>query len=508
MKTERISLLALITAVVFLITACKGDRQAIPTSEGTYPVDPLVQDLYKKLGGQATLGPAISPLLSEDGRYYQYTSASLIEHDPQLPEDTRTRLYPLGLDMGISDNPPEYPPGISGRFVEGFLVYDKFVPLFDRMGGVNVVGRPLGEVHWNEGKHRYEQYFENVGYYWIEGDAENAVYLLAYGDWKCGDQCQNSESIDASIEIPTSYVTSIRNEAISLGLAFTGLPLTAPYLGDDGRVEQVYENLLLASDIQAPAAVYLLPLPELAGRMREAPSKPDPKPGMVFVPIDEDLGFNVPIPFDEFVNKHDGYELVGLPISHLSRLNGSQLEQCFVNMCLQGVLQVDGTLSVTPVALGYDYDDKSEIDDVTIRTWESKPLVASHEEQELGVIVLSGGEPAEGIAVEMGVHQPDGKEKIYQLPPTDERGELMLKLDPMNAESGTLVPYKACAQLRNQQRFCVLDSFVIWDMGTVEITPTLPPYQTSYLPFVMRNLHLYMPAFLNHYLTYMPFVGK
>ena len=74
MKTERISLLVLITAVVFLITACKGERQAVPTSEGTYPVEPIFQGLYNQLGGQATLGPAISPLLSENGNYYQYTT--------------------------------------------------------------------------------------------------------------------------------------------------------------------------------------------------------------------------------------------------------------------------------------------------------------------------------------------------------------------------------------------------------------------------------------------------
>lgn len=508
MKTERISLLVLITAVVFLITACKGERQAVPTAEGTYPVEPLFQGLYNQLGGQATLGPAISPLLSENGNYYQYTSASLMEYDPQMPEAKRARLYPLGLEMGVGDNPRIYPPGVNGRFVEGFLVYDKFVPLFDRLGGVSVVGRPLGEVHWNTGKNRYEQYFENVGFFWIDGDAESAVYLLAYGDWKCGQQCQNRERIDASIDIPISYVTPIRTKALSLGLEFTGLPLTAPSLGEDGRVEQLYENVLLASDIQASADVRLIPLPELVGRLREAPSSPDPKPGMLFVPIEENLGYNVPVPIDEYIKSHGGYELVGLPISHVSRMNGSRLEQCFVNMCLQGDLQVDGTLAVSPVPLGYDNDSLTQVDDVTIRTWESKPLVAPHEEQELGVIVLSGGVPAAGVAIELGVHQPDGDERIYQLPPTDDRGESKLKLDPMNAKSGTLVPYKACAQLKNQQRFCVIDSFVIWDIGRVEITPTLPPYQTSYLPFVMRNLHLYLPAFLNHYLTYMPFVGK
>jgi hypothetical protein len=111
------------------------------------------------------------------------------------------------------------------------------------------------------------------------------------------------------------------------------------------------------------------------------------------------------------------------------------------------------------------------------------------------------------VAIELIVQQP-GEERIYPLPPTDENGETRLRLDPINAGSGTLVPYTACARMRNQQKFCVLDSFVIWDMGTVEITPALPAYKTSYLPFVMRNLHLYMPAFFNRYFSYMPFIGN
>jgi hypothetical protein len=147
-------------------------------------------------------------------------------------------------------------------------------------------------------------------------------------------------------------------------------------------------------------------------------------------------------------------------------------------------------------------------EDITIRTWESKPLVAPEEEQELGVIVLSSGQPAEGVAIELSVQKPGGGERIYQLPPTDELGETRLRLDPMNAENGTLVPYTACARILNQQKFCVLDSFVVWDMGTIEITPTLPPFKTSYLPFVVRNLHFYIPAFVNYYLTYMPFIGN
>ncbi|MGW8251118.1 MAG: hypothetical protein ACWGO1_10790, partial [Anaerolineales bacterium] len=333
---------------------------------------------------------------------------------------------------------------------------------------------------------------------------------------KCEERCDRQPNTSAIIELPSAYVAPIRSKAEALGLGFTGLALTAPSLAADGRVEQVYENLVMATDLQTPNDVRLMPLPEVVGVLREAPDLPNPAPGMSFVPTEGNLGYNVPLQFDQFINSYGGYAFIGLPITHVSRPDSTSFEQCFVNMCLTGKLSVDGTLTVSPLPLGYDYRntmvERSEpakiTEDITIRTWESKPLVAPEEEQELGVIVLTGGQPAEGVPIELRVQKPDGGEKVYQLPPTDASGETKLKLDPLNAENGTLVPYTACAQMLNQQKFCVLDSFVIWNMGSIEITPTLPPFKTSYLPFVMKNLHFYIPAFLNHYLTYMPFVGN
>jgi hypothetical protein len=49
---------------------------------------------------------------------------------------------------------------------------------------------------------------------------------------------------------------------------------------------------------------------------------------------------------------------------------------------------------------------------------------------------------------------------------------------------------------------------VIWQSGSEEIKTILPPEKTSYLPFVIKNFHMYVPAFVNRYTTFMPFIGN
>ena len=47
------------------------------------------------------------------------------------------------------------------------------------------VGKPPTELHYNPETQRYEQYFENLGMYWLESEGPEHVRLLNYGAWKC-----------------------------------------------------------------------------------------------------------------------------------------------------------------------------------------------------------------------------------------------------------------------------------------------------------------------------------
>lgn len=515
MNTRRDRLIILLTIIIIVISACNLEKAKTPTPEGTYPLDPIFQKYYNQLGGKFVLGDAISPVFSEQGKFYQYVVAGLLMYDP---EDRSTRLAPIGRDLGVRENPPSLQASEAGRYIDGYRIFDRFVPMYDRLGGENVVGKPLTEAHFNVERNRYEQYFENLGFYWLEGDADDEVHLLAYGDWECQDKCPIEIDPNATVSWPSRIPAVFSRLIEQNGLSFTGFALSKPYINQEGQVEQIYENLVMLADPGASDNVYLLSLPERVGRSRETPGAPSPVPGMRFFAIQENLGYNVPLVFDDYIQAHGGYIFIGQPITHLTRPNLQTIEQCFVNLCLQGELNYNGKMEVRPLALGIKYRDiykpqetsfgMEKSLDVTMQLWESYPLISPDQEQEIGVVVFSGGEPVPDVSAELTVRMPDGEEQIYQLPPTDQQGETRLRLGALNAENGTLVPYRACVHLKNQQKFCVMDSYLIWHTATEEIKTILPPEKTSYLPFVIKNFHMYVPAFVNRYMNYMPFIGR
>lgn len=517
MNTRRNRQIILITALIFVFSACGWGAEKSPTPTGTYSVDPVFRSYYAQLGGQSILGPAISPVFRDKDKIFQYVVAGLLEYDSQASVNERVRLAPIGRDMPISELPADHPKEAEGRLVNGYQIFDKFVPLYDRLGGEPVVGMPLTEVYKNIQKNRYEQYFENLGFYWYEGDEDEAIYLLAYGDWKCGYLCQYPVAANSAIQLPSHSFTPFREKAAQLGLDFTGYAQAPPQLRHDGFVEQAFENLTMLVNLQSPQEIRLLPLPEMVGIVREAPGSPLPAPGMEFVKTEDNLGYNVPSQFAEYIHAHGGYDFVGQPITHLARPDPQTMEQCFANLCLRGRVLEDSSYEVRPIPLGARPEPKPEAVlpagpadawEITMQAYEMYPLVSPQQEQEIGVIVMSGGEPVPGMSVELTLRLPGGEDQVFQLPPTDTNGETQLRLDPLMVENGTLVPYKACARMQNEQQFCVMDSFLVWQTDYIQITPPLLPEKTSYLPFVVKNFHLYVPAFLSEYVTFMPFIGN
>ena len=514
-KSRRNRLIYWIILIVFSLAACGKARETPLPPKGTYAIDPLYRAYYHDLGGEAVFGPGISPLFRKEDKFYQYTVGALLMYDSAAEEKSRLRLGPLGRDMGVYELPSGSPQQPGERYVDGYKIFDKFTDLYDRLGGERVVGRPLTEAYRNPGKDRYEQYFENVGFYWIDGDAEDAAHLLAYGAWKCDVYCDYSAGGPIP-ELPKGSISlPIKKVAAQLGLDFTGSPRTPPWITDEGQVQQVYGNVVFVINPSDPNHVELFPLPEAVGVVREAPRKPNPMPDMTFIPVEENLGYNVPLAFIEYIRAHGDFGFIGEPITHPSRPDAASIKQCFKNLCLQGSQPPEGKLEVKPLPLGAEYDEQTTegtpaegISDITVQAWELYPLISSAQEQEIGVVAMSGGNPLENVLVEMTVTMPNGDDQIYRLAPTDEKGETKLGLAPIEAQNGTLIPYKACLQLVEQQTFCVIDSFLIWQTDLITITPTLPPQKTSYLPFILRNFQLYVPALLDSSLTYLPLIAN
>jgi hypothetical protein len=476
-----------------------------------YPsVDPLFREYYDQIGGLDILGPAISDRFEYEGLDCQFTTAALMVHDQQSTERQPFRLAPIGLQMNILEPPIAQPDRQDLKYVDGHVVYEKFVPLYEQMGGGLFVGKPLTELHYNPMKQRYEQYFENVGFYTMERDATGTAHLLSYGAWFCPHDCRKIPPGDNSM-VFLPYHTSLEFiDAVSrLGPTFTGFAISEEYTTPDGYMEQVFENIVLVSDPNQPGGVMLRSVPERLGYLPEPPVDPKDIPGMIFYPTQADgKGYPVSGLFMDYIAQHGGQELFGQPIDQRRLIKDNVYRQCFQTVCLEEHPDEYEYMRIRPSPLGYTYKEMavlpvyslrtsqeiapeqiylqptgeaqesitsympasptqeqtshSETAQISIQVWESFQMLSPGGYQEVGVSVYEDNFPLKGIEPDIYVTMPDGSTRTYYMYPTGEDGQSRLVLEPIDAPHGTLIPYEVCVFMLGGQKLCVKESFLIW----------------------------------------------
>ena len=470
--------------LLFFLAGCAAEKTANlpgPTPDGAKSVDSLFGEFYDHLGGAEVLGPAISPIFSYEDRKYQYVQAGCMEYDMQASASERYRLSPLGLELGISEPPVSAPSQPDQVYVEGHIIFDGFVPLYRQLGGARFVGRPLAEVKYNPEKQRFEQYFENLGFYWMENDPAEKVSLLAYGAWKCDSKCRHQTPVAAQIQL-LSLSAALDGRAFQevvsrLGADFTGFALSDPFIGDEGKVEQVYENVVLVEDPHSPVQISLQPLPEKIGIQSGRMEEDNGIEGMIFWEIDNDQGYNVPQQFINYITLHGGVEISGQPISELTLEEYQLFRQCYRNLCLDyhlsNNLPVDLRIRPAPLgqayldlyypAIGSGFNESQAMHEISLQVWERYQFGGSNQAQEIGAIILEDKKPLRLIEPALFLILPDGSQKSYYFPPTGDDGQTLLTLDPIEGQNGTLIPYQVCISSLTSEIFCVQDSFVIWN---------------------------------------------
>jgi hypothetical protein len=469
--------------LVIFLAACSGGESgpaSLPTPEGVKSVDALFVEFYDHLGGAKILGPAISPIFSHGDRKYQYVQAGCMEYKLDAPDSERFQLSPLGLELGISEPPVPAPVQSDQLYVEGHIIYSGLVPFYRQLGGARFVGRPLTEVHYNQEKQRFEQYFENLGFYWMENDPPEKVSLLAYGAWKCDSKCRHKPPMSAQIQVPllsASMDGKVFREVVArLGADFTGFALSDPFIGNQGKLEQIYENLVLVENPESPAQVSFQPLPEKIGITPGPLVKNNGVEGMIFWPVESEQGYNVPQQFIEYITQHGGEEISGLPISELALEDDQLFRQCFTNYCLDYhlVSNIPLDLRISPAPLGQQYleryypsegdgfSESQALRTISLQVWERYQFVGSNQAQEIGASIFDGKLPLRSIEPVLTLILPDGSQQSFYFPPTGDDGQTLLKLDPIEAQNGTLIPYQVCISSLTYELFCVKDSFVIW----------------------------------------------
>jgi hypothetical protein len=444
-------------------------------------VDPLFHEFYTHMGGQNVLGPAISPIFEYADFKFQYVQAGCLMYDSTAPEDARFRMAALGLDMGVAEEAVAQPDQPGLLYVDGHIIYSGFTARYQELGGARYVGKPLTEVHYNPNSQRYEQYFENLGFYRLESEAPESVHLLAYGAWKCDASCRYVPPLNARVDLPSLVNTPgdrpFRDKVNELGSDFTGFALTEPYQAEDGFVEQIYENIVLAMDPKNPSDVFLRPLPEEIGILPQALAVPVKLDGMSFWEVSAGKGYNVPQAFLDYISAHGGINVSGPPIGELFLTKENAFRQCFTNLCLdyQMGAQVPDVLRIHLAPLGHPYKDlhykpgtennyveEKAMQALSLQVWERFQFISSQQMEEIGASVLQGATPMAQVEPILVVFMPDGTLRTYYFPPTGADGKTYARIDPINAPNGTLIPYEVCISNVNKELFCVKDSFVIW----------------------------------------------
>lgn len=516
------TMFALFLILITSAACVKQLPQPTPTPIQTISVDPIFKNYYDFLGGEKTLGAVISPLIQKEGVNYQYTVNALMAFDPQAPVSQRYHLAPIGLAMDVVEPsvPEAEAPG--GLYIGGHTVFPKFVPLYQQLGGVQVLGRPLMEARFNPERNRIEQYFENVGFYLLQDASTESVHLLAYGAWECDIDCRTSPPLNAIIDFPhesvfnlepektqlsfyipflfkdgiigksaeagaeccklnlplilRSLTTNLLSDTVArLGSDLTGFALTEPYLTPEGKLEQIFENVVVSVDPQHPDEDPLLPLPEKLKIFPDPLEKAKNDPTMYFYPVKGDQGYNVASYFLYYLNLHGGLKVSGPPITKYDLLGDNVYWQCFKYLCMEEHQGTPEGLIIRPAGLGYMYKelydqaDNQKIEsaqalrEISLQVWESNPRVASNQEQKIEISVQENNIPLINIKPTLTLTLPDSTQQSYTLPPTSQEGRTELTLQPISAPNGTLIPYQVCIANQTDEKFCVKDDYLIWN---------------------------------------------
>jgi len=431
------------------LTACRTAPSPVSAGqEGLVVAEPL-RAFWERGGGLATYGPPISLPWREGTRLHQTFLAAEIVHEDTDGQET-VRLAPLGWELGLGEPPvPPIDGQTSGYFARtGHNLYAGFASLYRQLGGEAVVGAPISEVAFRDGQ--IVQYFENLGFYRPENASPADTRLVALG-------LTTRPPADSFGLDPESFVLPgpihARPFASFLerfgGEALFGQPLTAPYLAEDGALEQVYERAVVYSADGSSAGAALRPLGRARGPAAEA-APPSAEPGSRYF---EETGHNVRWAFADFYEARDGRSWLGLPLEE-AVLDGDRFVQRFENGVLEYRFDLPPELAVQLVALGREYllehpaptaDPAAEAvasrrpGSLTLEAALARAVLRPGQAQVLSVRVTTAqGEPVAGATVTLRWIGAQ-REREYELPPTDGDGRTALEWEDPSALPGEII---------------------------------------------------------------------
>jgi hypothetical protein len=290
----------------------------------------------------------------------------------------------------------------------------------------------------------------------------------------CGEECApGSKRVEnESKQPPATVAPQFKDIVTSLGMDFTGFALTDPYQGSDGRVEQVFENVVLVENADDQAGIALRPLPESVGILPEPMVSDSHDNDLLFFPIEGGMGFNMPRYFNDYILQHAGFGVVGPPINGLAQSDNQVARQCFKNLCLKYDPNELNGPQVRPEPLGYNYRDKyiggsaktlptqNNLPDIVVQVPKSMTSTQGHK---IEVTVFEKGAPLPGVIPSLELTLPDYSKQSYTFPATNKNGWTSLTLPNIKAMNSAAIRYRVCVPNSQGGQACEQGSFVLWN---------------------------------------------
>ncbi len=338
-----------------------------------------------------------------------------------------------------------------------------FEQFYQQTGGVDQLGQPISGLKNENGKQC--QYTTNG--------------VMCYDPNAGPDQQFSYISVQPTINVDTPYDRILERMG---GRKVFGEPQGEPVIASDGQMEQAYTNIVVYSPPNNPNDIHFRSLARSLGMPagQPGPKVYDRRHNVIFYQVDGELGFHVPVVFDEFIAQHGGVEKSGKPISEpiATQEEGQQVaRQCFENYCLDYYVNAPAGNQVRLAPLGLQYAQSMSTagyasvapavsDTLAMLVSEDKTQVTVSDSQTFYLLIYKDHtkEPQSGVTASIDLMLPDGTNYTYQTPPTGSNGWTSLTIPPLpNLTHGMMIAYKVCLDQPVETPNCVSEMYLIWN---------------------------------------------
>ena len=471
-RHNTLTTLFLIILFTLLFSSCSNTIENNSVNSNHFTIDPILREYYLELGGEKILGQPISDIILWHNNKCQYSVSALLCFDEDVKGEGRYFIAPIGEEIGFNIIEPTATTSADNDIELTENIFPPFEYFFNQYRQTYDIGSAISSIQYNVTQKRTEQYFERIGLMVSFNESSKQASLIPYGALHCGDKCNYDldplfKKLDNSQILNAPFATTLEEYG---GIPIFGKPLYGPYIASDGSREQVFENIILYKEPGTENQVLFRPAPTILNMISSPPGQKSmgSKDNVIFYTTQEELGYHVPVVFDEFIENHGGIHISGNPISETIIYDGETVaRQCFENYCLDYDHNAEPDNSIHMASLGILYMDNFiannsiiknlDRDNLQINIETQKDTITNFENQEILIKIISVDQniPIQDIALKIILRYSENGKEIFYPKLTDINGISNFYIPPLtDIEDGTDIKINACMNIETFDPIC------------------------------------------------------